>query len=70
MYKRQLIECVLVLVGCLAVPLGGQGLSTGDTQYLNETEAPALDECQIFESAVLAPVQTYHLRVGEDRSRP
>jgi hypothetical protein len=58
--NNHLIACVLVLVGCLAVPLRGQGLSIGDTQYLNETEAPAPDECQIFLSAVLAPLQTYH----------
>jgi hypothetical protein len=56
--NNHLIACVLVLVGCLAVPLGGQGLSIGDTRYLNETEAPAPDECQIFQSAVLAPLQT------------
>ena len=57
--NNHLIVCVLALVGCLAVPLGGQGLSTGDSQYLNETEAAAPDECQIFERAVLTTVRMY-----------
>src|SRR6185295_13686249 len=57
--NNHLIACVLVLVGCLAVPLGGQGLSTGDGQYVNETEAPVPDECQIFERAVLTTVRLY-----------
>ena len=47
--NNHLIACVLVLVGCLAVPLGGQGLTVGDTQYLNETEPLAQDECQTDE---------------------
>ena len=68
--NNHLIACVLVLVGCLAVPLDGQGLSLGDTLYLNETEAPAPDECQIFQSAVLAPVQTYHLALLARASGP
>src|SRR4051812_2401038 len=58
--NNHLIVCGLALVGCLAVPLGGQGLSPGDSQHVNETEAPAPDECQIFEGAVLAPLRTYH----------
>src|SRR5215510_8883281 len=58
--NNHLIACVLALVGCLAVPLGGQRLSTADSQYFNETEAPAPDDCQIFEGAVLAPLRTYH----------
>jgi hypothetical protein len=57
--NNHLIVCVLALLGCLAVPLGGQGLSTGDSQYLNETEAAAPDECQIFERAVLTTVRMY-----------
>ena len=68
--NNHLIACVLVLVGCLAVPLGGQGLSIDNTQYLNETEAPAPDECQIFQSAVLAPLQTYHVALLARASGP
>jgi hypothetical protein len=66
--NNNLIVYVLALVGCLAIPLGGQGLSTGDRQYLNKTEAPVPDECQIFESAVLATARTFegvlHSRAG------
>src|SRR5262245_3762388 len=51
--------CVLALVGCLAVTVGGQGLSTGDRQFVIETGAAAPDECQIFEAAVLATARTY-----------
>ena len=67
--NNHLIACVLVLVGCLAVPLGGQGLSIGDTQYLNETEAPAPDECQIFQSAVLAPAPDVSLSPTRESQR-
>src|SRR5262245_15357855 len=58
--SKYLIACVLALVGGLAVPLGGQGLSTGDSLHVNETDAPGPDECQIFEFAVLATLRTYH----------
>ena len=68
--NNHLIVCVLALVGCLAVPLGGQGLSTSDRQYVNETEAPPPDECQSFEGAVLATVRTYYAALFARASRP
>jgi hypothetical protein len=57
--KNYLIACVLACVGGLAVPLGGQDLSTGDSPYVSGTEAP-LDACQALEGAVLATLRTYH----------
>src|SRR5262245_11684187 len=57
--NNYLSGCVLALVGCLAVTVGGQGLSTGDRQFVIETGAAAPDECQIFEAAVLATARTH-----------
>src|SRR5262245_7278017 len=53
------IVCVLAFVGCLAVPLGGQGLSRGDSQQVSQNEALP-DACQALEGAVLATLRTYH----------
>jgi hypothetical protein len=68
--NKPLIVCALALVGCVAVPLGGQGLSTGDSQPVNETEAPAADECQLLEGAVLPPLRTYHGVLSRTDSGP
>jgi hypothetical protein len=68
--KNHLIVCLLALVGCLAVPLGGQGLSTSDRRYVSETEAAPPDECEVFEGAVLATVRTYYGALYARASRP